>query len=292
MKKYKDIYRLPTLLLNLTVDKFTFETYWCRVYQNPQPFIKSQHNHSFFEIHYCLDGDGILDVCGVPYILRPNMFIITPPYCHHTCVRQSDDFKKFVWGVRISATDKDAMASIDELCALSIKIGAVAASKVMENCIDTIECCLGNTSGNHIDVIKATLATIFYEMEALVLDTAKITKDSIQLKLKNDDLVQQAITYMSDNLSMRCSVTEIAEEFMLSKRHFTRIFQSCTGISPANYYKKLRFIKAEKLLLDTNMTLEEISANVGYSDGFTFSKAFKAYSGASPKEFRESIKDK
>ena len=47
------------MLLNLTVDRLDFETYWCRVYQSPQTMNTSPHNHSFFEIHYCLDGEGI-----------------------------------------------------------------------------------------------------------------------------------------------------------------------------------------------------------------------------------------
>ncbi len=222
------------MLLNLTVDRLDFETYWCRVYQSPQAMNTSPHNHSFFEIHYCLDGEGILDVKGVSYNLNRNSFIITPPYCQHTCVRQSNDFKKFVWGVRIRAEDKAAYEALDRLCELCICSGAVAASEVMLSFVDNIERCLSGNYANHVDVVKVMLAG--------------------------------------------------------SRRQFTRIFQTCTGVSPANYYKKLRLIKAEKLLLDTDMTLEEISSKVGYGDGFTFSKAFKAYCGVSPKEFRESIK--
>lgn len=43
---------------------------------------------------------------------------------------------------------------------------------------------------------------------------------------------------------------------------------------------------ASKLLLDTDLTVQTIAGQVGYSDAFTFTKAFKRHTGKSPSDYR------
>ncbi len=49
---------------------------------------------------------------------------------------------------------------------------------------------------------------------------------------------------------------------------------------------KLRMEAAKKELTSTTHNLKEVAKKVGYGDEFTFSKAFKRYSGVSPNVFR------
>lgn len=43
---------------------------------------------------------------------------------------------------------------------------------------------------------------------------------------------------------------------------------------------------AEAMLSSTNYTLDQVAAAVGYETPFSFSRAFKAYCGLSPRLFR------
>lgn len=45
--------------------------------------------------------------------------------------------------------------------------------------------------------------------------------------------------------------------------------------------------KAKNKLENSQNSIQEISISVGYTDTFTFSKAFKKYSGFSPKGYRQ-----
>lgn len=45
--------------------------------------------------------------------------------------------------------------------------------------------------------------------------------------------------------------------------------------------------KAKQLLLNSDYTIRQITDMVGYTDEFTFSKAFKRYTGLSPKYYRK-----
>ena len=44
--------------------------------------------------------------------------------------------------------------------------------------------------------------------------------------------------------------------------------------------------KAKKLLLDSQLSIKEIAARVGYPDPFHFSKSFKNAVGMSPAQYR------
>ncbi|WP_297949515.1 AraC family transcriptional regulator [uncultured Lactobacillus sp.] len=49
--------------------------------------------------------------------------------------------------------------------------------------------------------------------------------------------------------------------------------------------------QAKEILANTDEAIQSISQLVGYSDEFTFSKAFKRYSAFSPKPYRQSLKE-
>ncbi|MFD0670868.1 helix-turn-helix domain-containing protein [Cohnella sp. GCM10027633] len=72
----------------------------------------------------------------------------------------------------------------------------------------------------------------------------------------------------------------------LSIFQFIRTLKKQTNYSPAKYIEKIRIAKAKELLRDSSLTIAEISAIVGYTDPFYFSKVFKKASGITPSEFR------
>ena len=48
---------------------------------------------------------------------------------------------------------------------------------------------------------------------------------------------------------------------------------------------------AVKFLEDPTMNINEISMRVGYTDTFTFSKAFKRHFGSSPTDYRKTLQN-
>ena len=59
--------------------------------------------------------------------------------------------------------------------------------------------------------------------------------------------------------------------------------------SPKQYLLKIRMEYAKKLLLETNMTIDEIALASGFMDRYHFSKAFKSYFLYPPVMFRKDI---
>ena len=82
------------------------------------------------------------------------------------------------------------------------------------------------------------------------------------------------------------SLEDIAEAVGLSKYYFTRLFSKSTGYTPIEYLTKIRMEKAVDLLINTDLTVDDIAKLIGYSNGSYFIKVFRQWIGYPPGEFR------
>ena len=98
-----------------------------------------------------------------------------------------------------------------------------------------------------------------------------------------DSLIKPALDMM-EAAYMR-DIT-LAESARVTPQHFCRVFKARLGSRPLEYLARLRISKAKQLLVDTDMTIAEIAAAVGYSDQTYFGVVFKRYEGMSPSAFR------
>lgn len=84
------------------------------------------------------------------------------------------------------------------------------------------------------------------------------------------------------------SVSTLAQQVNMSRSNLATQFTKAVGESPMKYLTRWRMQRASMLLLDNpDMPLNEIATQVGYSSPFIFSRAFKRYTGLSPRHYRE-----
>lgn len=99
--------------------------------------------------------------------------------------------------------------------------------------------------------------------------------------------VERAIEMMRTNLGDRLTIDDLARAAMFSKFHFSRLFQRCTGVSPARFLSALRIEEAKHLLLTTSTSVANIGHSVGYNSVGTFSSRFRSSVGVSPITYRQ-----
>ena len=91
--------------------------------------------------------------------------------------------------------------------------------------------------------------------------------------------------YMKD-----ISLDEISMLAGYSKSHFSRSFKKKIGVNFAKYLVQVRIENAERLLINSDQSIVDISTDVGFNDYSYFSKAFKDAYGLSPKDYRSKNK--
>jgi len=85
------------------------------------------------------------------------------------------------------------------------------------------------------------------------------------------------------------NITHIADKFSMSVSYMGGTFRKYEGMSILDYIHTLRIEECKKLLLK-DMTLQDCSDAVGYTDVKTFIRAFKRYEGITPGQYRTNAK--
>ena len=99
--------------------------------------------------------------------------------------------------------------------------------------------------------------------------------------------VKSAINFIRLKYSEPIGVEDIAAACGLNRSYMTRLFKHATGYTPQEYLSTYRMKKATELLLESTESVSSIALLVGYSDAFTFSKAFKRFKNVAPSDYRK-----
>ncbi|WP_370634789.1 substrate-binding domain-containing protein [Cesiribacter sp. SM1] len=116
------------------------------------------------------------------------------------------------------------------------------------------------------------------------VDTALAAPKQLEKKFISEfrALVQKNLSNAEFNTN------DIAESLGMSRVQVYRKVKQLLGYSVNDYVVKARMKKAKHLLLHTDQTIAEISAEVGFSSPAYFSTAFKNHFGISPSDFKGS----
>ena len=79
---------------------------------------------------------------------------------------------------------------------------------------------------------------------------------------------------MRENIQQNLTLKELASYFKYSPSHFSALFFGETGVSPMNYFIRLKIQKACEYIELTNMKLNEIATHLGFEDAAYFSRTF------------------
>ncbi len=99
-----------------------------------------------------------------------------------------------------------------------------------------------------------------------------------------------SIKYINDNFTEDIDLKKLADIEHYNVSYYSEWFKNNMSVSPTEYIQNLRVKRAKELLLNTNLTVLQISQMVGYEHNSSFTKVFKNLEKISPTEFRRNIK--
>lgn len=102
-----------------------------------------------------------------------------------------------------------------------------------------------------------------------------------------DKLMNKTADWLLKHAYEPINLKELAEHIGLSPVQLSRRFQKAFRMTPTEFIKRLRMHRTAKLLLDTELTLDEISEKCGYDNGFYLSRVFTNFMKISPSKYRE-----
>ena len=101
-----------------------------------------------------------------------------------------------------------------------------------------------------------------------------------------DPVVGRALRLLHDEPARAWTVAELADEAGVSRATFARRFTELLGEPPKSYLTSWRLTLAADLLSRTERTVDAIARQVGFSNAYALSVAFKRLHGTRPSAYR------
>jgi transcriptional regulator GlxA family with amidase domain len=98
-------------------------------------------------------------------------------------------------------------------------------------------------------------------------------------------------SWLEDHFTETPSGEDLARRGGMSQRSLNRRFLTATGMTPTTYLHHVRIEAAKRLLETTALTVDEITARVGYEDARSFSRLFQRLAGLPPRDYRARFGD-
>ena len=102
------------------------------------------------------------------------------------------------------------------------------------------------------------------------------------------DIAKSAERILTADISRRESIKKIAERLSVSETSLKNYFRGVFGQNISDYLRDIRMNTAAGLLTETQISISEISTQVGYVNQGKFAIVFKKQFGLSPLEYRRS----
>ena len=133
---------------------------------------------------------------------------------------------------------------------------------------------------NHL--LSDILFIYFYENSLIVQTT-----DNSNIR---DELIRNSLVLLTDLKQDAPTIADIAHTLNINPCHFSRKFKQTMGITPIEYRNKMRLQEAQRLLIESNDSIEQIAETCGYSNAFYFSRIFTKFLGEAPSSYRNNHK--
>ena len=128
--------------------------------------------------------------------------------------------------------------------------------------------------------------SIFYNVLHKVYPKIKISSEK-----RISASIKKAVDYITVNYAGSITLPELCKIANLSQSRFFTLFKRETGMTPIEYKNRICVKNAEKLIASGDLSIEEISERLGFNSSSYFRRTFRAYTGKSPREYKNSFKN-
>lgn len=94
---------------------------------------------------------------------------------------------------------------------------------------------------------------------------------------------QLAVRWMEQHLNVPAPMRLLGEYLQISPATLKTLFREKAGTSPQACFQRLKFQRAEKMLIEKKMPVKAVAFELGYRHANDFSRAFRLFVGHSPR---------
>lgn len=232
------------------------------------------HRHPHHQLEYALDGVAKVETAAGVYLLPPQQAIWIPAGLdHHTSLQSAHSIALFL--------DPALVPSIDG------RARVIAVSPIVR---EMLVYGLRWPIGRHLarDPEGSRSGTFFAALASVIADGLS-HEAPLHLPTTTDPLLARVLAQTEATLAT-VTVSEVCAAVGLSERTLRRRSLANIGMTWQAYVAQSRLLRAATLLAQTDGSVLEAAAAVGYESQSSFARAFRRWMGESPSAYRQRMR--
>ena len=235
------------------------------------------HNH--YLLHYILEGKGLFTIgTDRHYALHAGQAFLICPKSITTYTADKADPWTYIWiefdGLKIPPFLSDAGLGLKHpIYTPSDPAGARELESLMTAMLE-----------QHSSSLRL-LGNMYWILETLIRTSSQ--RKPPKTGNLQEFYVHEAMMYIERHYNQSISVAQLADWCNLDRSYFGKIFKDTVLVTPQEYIIRYRINTACDLLKNTDLSIGDISAQVGYDNQLHFSRAFKKVMGMAPRDWKK-----
>ena len=236
------------------------------------------HAHNYTELFYIIGGDGQFQIDGRLFPVQAHQLVVVNPNILHTEVSyEAHPLEYIVLGIEgLELTVPGSEEA--RYCIYSFP-----EKNALLRCMQSI---LQEMQDRRPEYQTACLAYMDIIMVQLMRH-ASVAVTQTQARFPANRQCTSVRQYIEQHYKENITLDLLAEKVNINKYYMAHAFKREYGVSPINYLIACRIREGKRLLAETDLSLSQISAILGFSSSSYFSQSFRNAEGMSPTEFRK-----
>lgn len=225
---------------------------------------------NFNRLYFVMDGEGVIFTEHETITVRPNNIYLVPAMLPFRCQCEESLEKVFVHFKTNVLPNHDILSNIDHV--VQFPCTPEELTELKELLYD------GGIYANLKFRIK---------LENIILELVKPLEEAFEYDYNLYRKFEPFFSYTASHLYANLTIDEICSNIGMTPRQLSYQYKAATGHSVKSYLNTLLLERIKYLLLTTNRSLQDISAELHFNNEFYCSRFFKKSAGISPREYRQ-----
>ncbi|MBE6957396.1 MAG: AraC family transcriptional regulator [Ruminococcaceae bacterium] len=234
-----------------------------------------RHRNADYELHIVRRGTCRVDVEGTVYTLHAGQGILIPPDRFHTPVDYSPDFLRMV----VDLFPVSGRLLPDPSVPCVVLDFPSSTLPLLEELMDEF----ANPGPFHQKMLYFLLSHLTLRLLRLlgVTDADAVTPSNSDLRV---DVID---SFFANSLRENVTKDDLCARLHLSPRQLHRFLQKRYGMNFREKLVSTRMTHAGWLLRNTDLPIQQVALQVGYTSVPSFSRSFTQFHSLPPKQFRQ-----
>lgn len=248
-----------------------------------------------FSYILALKGSASMAIDEVVYKIGPGCLCLLSPL-HLTCFSEvSGDFRCVFLCLHKDFIDKIGVFNLKQRIAKGMNMHSNPVMRVSVSDVDILKASIENIRSQilreghlyHLELMQNALIRFYLELDNILDRKEEGYERTVPVVTRNRMKLQEFITLLMNHFKEEHHVSFYAGAMNMTPQYLTAIVKEQTGKTVNAFICELIYSEARNMLISNDLSIQQITTRLNFSDQASFSKFFKRHAGVSPQMFRE-----